>query len=101
MKLNFTQLKSSKHIISTSEKFVVDILIRLFETVNKFDGTCWMTGVVNEVEDFPHSLFLVGHPCEFVTFVSKKNFRLDKIVPDGGSIDSSYQGCVVVMYSRF
>ena len=67
------QLKSSQHIKSSSEKFVVDILIRLFETINKFDGTRWMTDVVNEVEDFPHSLFPVGHPFEFVTFVSKMN----------------------------
>ena len=101
MKLNFAQLKSSKHIISTSEKFVVDILIRLFETVNKFDGTCWMTGVVNEVEDFSYSLFPVGHPFGFVTLVSKKNVLLDKVVSDGGIIDSSYQGYVVVMYARF
>ena len=63
------QLKSSKYIIITFKKIVADILIRLFWTVNKFDGTRWMTGDVNKVEDFQNSLFPVGHPFEFVTLV--------------------------------
>ena len=91
LKLNFMHLKSLKCIIITFKKFIVDILIRLLETVNKFDSTRSMTDVVNVVQDFPHSLFPVGHPFEFITFVSKKNFLLDEVVSDGGSIDSSHQ----------